>query len=270
MASSTGKMSLSKDYETRAYTEFLKRICAVTGDILIKQEHHSNLVILSDGLKACIGSIHSNALMAESEAAKVLSSENTSLTEILRPPFYKSSQRYSELNFLMYAAFFLEAYINIYDYTVNSTSPDYAFEEFSKKPTSQKWESHFPLQLDFLKNIKDLFGFRNFLVHSKPIRRSGGKNEVFVKGRGWIPATETSSLVTNELGLFLENIPVKKLIEFKELINQSVDLIESKTPGFNGHYQLKIRSEEQFQLIEEANKSYKKLESQLKSVLKPG
>lgn len=232
---------------------------------MIHHKHHSNLVILSDALKSCIQSILTNAQNAENEASKVLSGEYTSFTETMLPMFHKSSQRYAELNFLIYAAFFLEAYINIYDYTINSSNPNYSFEEFSKKPTSQKWQSHFAEKSDFLTKIKDLFGFRNFLVHSKPIRRSNEKSEVYAKGKGWIPATEVSTLVTNDLGLFLENIPIKKLIEFKNLINQSVNLIESKHPGFNGHYQLKILSEEKFVLIENSNEAYRKIGNQILS-----
>jgi hypothetical protein len=234
---------------------------------MIHSEHHSNLVILSDGLKASIATIHSNALMAEDEGRRIVSGENTTMTEKMRPLFYKSSQRYAELNFLMYAAFFLEGYINIYDYASNRDIPNYKFEDFSKKSTSQKWQSHFPSALDFLEKVKDLFGFRNFLVHSKPIRRASGTNEVLVKGAGWIPVTNVSSLVTNDLGLFLENIPVKQLIDFKNVINAAVDLIESKTPGFNAHHQLKIKSDEQFQLIEESNRAYKELGEQLRAKL---
>lgn len=226
---------------------------------MILSDHHSNLVILADGLKMCIASIHTNALMAEEETKKVISGKNTTLTEKMRPTFYKSSQRYSELNFLMYAAFFLEAYINIYDYSLNYQNQSYDFEKFSKNSTTGKWRSHFPSQPDFINKLEDLFDFRNFLVHSKPIRRSSGRNEVFVKTKGWIPASEVSSLVTHELGLFLENIPVDKLISCKNLINLSIDLIESKTPGFNGHYQLKVKSDDQFDLIGVANQSFTSL-----------
>lgn len=234
---------------------------------MIHLEHHSNLVILSDGLKDCIRNIHTNALMAEEEAKKVISGENTTPVELMRPLFYKSGQRYAELNFLMYSAFFLEAYINIYDYTMNFQKTGYSFESLSRKSTSQKWQSHFPSETKFLEKVRDLFAFRNFLVHSKPIRRTDSVNEVFVQGSGWTPVTQVSSLVTNELGLFLENIPIERLIDFQRVINSSVDLIESKSPGFNAHYRLRIDSNEQIQEIATLNRSYEELGNQLKSKL---
>lgn len=230
---------------------------------MFRTEHHSNLVILADGLKACIVSIHTNAMMAESEAEAVVNGTNTTMTEQMRPIFYKSQQRYSELNFLMYAAFFLEAYINMYDYSLNSAIPTYDFEKFSKLPTSQKWKSHFETEANFLAQVRDLFDFRNFLVHSKPIRRQGSKNEVYVKGKGWISAMEVSSLMTNDLGLAQDNIPVEKLTMIHDLINNSVDLIEQKSKGFNLHYNLKLNSIDQFDLIQKANVCYHDLGKKL-------
>lgn len=226
---------------------------------MFRENHHSNLVVLSDGLKMCITSIHSNSLMAENELQKIITGENTTTTEQMRPMFYKNQQKYSELNFIMYAAFFLEAYINMFDYTIYSNNTNYNFENFSKLPTSQKWKNHFNNESEFIIKVRDIFDFRNFLVHSKPIRRLNSVNEVYVKGKGWLPASSISSFINNDTGLLLENISIQKIKEVKELINASINLIESKVPNFNMHYNLKINAEEQITFIDASNNKFNEL-----------
>lgn len=232
---------------------------------MIHEAFHSNLVILADGLKACVTGIYSNALMAKSEANEVMSGNRQTLVELARPISYKSSQRYAELNLIMYSAFFLESYINTYDYAVNSSDPNYQFEVFSKLPTSKKWENHFPNSQEFLSEIRNLFAFRNFLVHSKPIRHKDNKNEVFVKGSGWIPVSTVSTFISNDLGLTQENFPVEQLRKVCSLVGEAVDLIEAKSPGFNRHYKLKPNVEEQLIAIQQANEDYRKISKALQS-----
>lgn len=231
---------------------------------MFSTDHHSNLVILADGIKACVTNILSNAMMAESEAQEVVSGRRTTQTELMRPILYKSHQRYAELNLIIYAAFFLESYINTFDYSLNSSSPNYDFEKFVNLSTIKKWELHFPEEQEFIADLKNLFNYRNFLAHSKPIRRVGGVSEVYVKWQGWKPVISVSSLVKNELGLAQENYSVDELKKICNLTNLSVDLIESKSPGFNMHYKLKVDTGEQLDSIEKANDSFFEWSQKLK------
>lgn len=231
---------------------------------MIFTDHHSNLVILADGMKACVTNILSNAMMAANEAQEVVSGKRTTPIELMRPIMYKSHQRHAELNLIMNAAFFLESYINTFDYELNNSNPEYNFEAFVNYSTVKKWESHFAEEHDFLGNLKNLFNYRNFLAHSKPIRRNSGVSEVYVQRQGWKPVISISSLVKNELGLAQENYSVEELKNICNLTNLSVDLIDSKSPGFNRHYSLKIDLIAQFNLIEDANTSFIELSNKLK------